>query len=186
MEKEKKPRPPMNPEIYRELANRPDFNTECRAARAIFRVLGVSTADRKMITTYCLRHGIIEKPLGSEPEVAVFTLKTIMRYLRPSAAAMRVQDYVLTSAEPEWYSVGVYPEWTGAVTAMISPDSFKRIVYAVHADDIVSVEAPFSVTSCSRDRGGNKVFQVQQPLASFVGEITEDVRDELERTLLIS
>lgn len=160
----------MNPEIYRQLRRRPDYNAECRTARRVFKVLGLSTAARKHITRYCLHHDIIDNYVGHEPEVALFTLKSVLRRTRPGAAVGRVQDFVFSDEDISWYQVGIYPEWTGVVTAMLRSSGI--IIYAVHADDIGSLEPEFWVKDYYPS--GQRVFTVQQDLSDFVGEVNSD------------
>jgi hypothetical protein len=160
----------MNPEIYRQLADRPDFNAECRAARKIFKVLGLNGAARKHITSYCLYHNIIDNPIGREPQVAVFTIKSVLRRLHPSAAVRRVHDFVLADTDIDWYPTGVYPLWTGAVTAQVRSSGI--IIYAVHADDMSSLQPEFWVKDYYPS--GQRVFIVQQGLQDFVGEFNPD------------
>lgn len=169
MTETKKPPPPMNPEIYRQLANRPDFNAERRAATAIFRVLGLGKDMRRQITSYCLDNNIIDNPLGREPQVAVFTLKMFLRHMRPNAAAMRVQDFVLSGADTDWYHTGIYPVWTGAVTALVRSGRPANVVFAVHADDLSCVSPPFHVDHYIGESGEARIFEVQQELHAFVG-----------------
>jgi hypothetical protein len=176
----KKPRPPMNPEIYRKLADRPDFNKECRAARYIFSTLQFSMNDRKRLSAYCLQNDIIKTHIGSNPEVALFTLKSMLRFMNPPSATRRVHDYVLAEEDDSWYCESIYPEWTGAVTAMISPN---EIMYAVHSDDLVSVEPPYSVCDYEGRCGDNLVRLVRQELHSFVGPVLEEAFDAMWSTM---
>jgi hypothetical protein len=183
MTEQKSKQPQMPVEIYQQLANRADYNAERRAATAIFQALGMGTDARKRAGRYCVNHDILETPVGHEPEIAVFCLKLAMRSFHNNIPALRVSDYVLGEfPDPSsWYADTVYPVWSGNVTAIVCADA--RVLYAVHSSDMTSVPTPFYASTYGGESSTERIYLINQDLRHYVGEITSEEREELERWL---
>lgn len=154
-------------EIYRRLATRADYNAECKAARSIFNALKLNSKQRRKLTAYCCDRGIVKGLTGNEPEVAVFILKAALQELRPTIVCGRVHDYVLASIDADWYVTGIYPTWTGSVTAVISPEG--RIMYAVHETELNGVPVPFKASRYTGTSEGELIYLIEQDLQAYVG-----------------